>query len=530
MTSHSIQFEAFTLNMARLSLHGPAGQVELRPKSFEVLRYLAQHAGRIVTKAELMQAVWPDVIVTDESLTRCVSDVRHALGDGGQRIIRTVPRRGYLFDVTTSSGGFSGTPAQHKESEARAAMSDGAPVASWRRDMPTLAVKPFDDLGSDLEGSHFAEGFTNGILAALARVPKLSLIEDESPSLAISRQMSVHDLARRFDVRYVLKGSIRKNGEKVRVYAELLQASDGRYLWADQFDRDLHDHGDLLAIQDEITEQIVTALDVKLLHGEAGRIVRNVLKNPAARECSYRGEEVLWRATTKLEIQEAQRLFEEAIRLEPKASVGYSEAAMAYWLEAFLGMSATPSRSLDKAMKLAREALARKDVTGYPHLVLAHVHLTRREYDEALTEARRAVQTRPSCPGAYALKASVLCYLGRPAEAIEFAEYAVRLTPVWPPIFPAILAMAYYGAGRFEEAIASARATIDLDGQRVDPYLMLAASAVALGRMEEARWAAERVTKLKPGFALQEYGASQTYKDAGQLDRLLNHLRDAGLT
>ncbi len=530
MTSNSIQFEAFTLNMARLSLHGPAGQVDLRPKSFEVLRYLAEHAGRIVTKTELMQAVWPDVIVTDESLTRCVSDVRHAIGDNSQRIIKTVPRRGYLFDVATSSDGIPETGTHRKESEARPGASQSAPTASWRRDTPSLAVKPFDDLDPDPADSHLAEGLTNGILAALTRVPKLSLIEDESPSLAISRQMTVHDLGRRFDVRYVLKGSVRKCGEKVRVNAELLQTSDGRYLWAGQFDRDLHDHGDLLAIQDEITEQIVTAMDVKLLHGEAGRMVRNVLKNPAALESNYHGEEVLWHATTRLELHEAQRLFEETIRLEPKASVGYSEAALAYWLEAFLGLSGTPSRALDKAMKLARDALALKDVTGYPHLVMAHVHLIRREYDEALAEATRAVLARPSCPGSYSLKASVLCYLGRPTEAIEFAEYAVRLTPVWPPMFPAILASAYYGSGRYEEAVATAKATIDLDSQRVDPYLILAASDVVLGRAEEARWAAERIIKLRPAFKLQEYRASQPYKDPKQLDRLLSQLRDAGLT
>jgi len=414
--------------------------------------------------------------------------------------------------------------------EPRAETSESAPTASWRRDAPSLAVKPFDDLSPDSTESHLAEGFTNGILAALARMPRLSLIEDESPSLAISRQMTVHDLARRFDVRYVLKGSVQKNGKKIRVSAELLQTSDSRCLWADQFERELCSHGDLLAIQDEITKQIMTALDVKLLHGEAGRMVRNVFKNPAARECNYRGEEVLWRATTKPEIQEAQRLFEETIRLEPKASVGYSEAALAYWLEAFLGMSGTPARTLDKAMKLAREALARKDVTGYPHLVMAHIHLTRGECDEALTEATRAVSTRPSCPGSYALKASALCYLGRPAEAIEFAEYAVRLTPVWPPMFPAILATAYYGSGRYEEAIASAKATIELDSQRVDPYLILAASAVALGSMEEARWAADKVLKLRPAFALREYRASQPYKDPKLLDRLLSQLRDAGLS
>lgn len=181
-------------------------------------------------------------------------------------------------------------------------------------------------------------------------------------------------------------------------------------------------------------------------------------------------------------------------------------------------------------MELSRQAVALGDVTGYPHLVMAHVHLSRREYDEAETEASRAVLARPSCPTAYALKAGVLNYLGRPAEAIEFAQYAERLTPVHPPIYPAILASAYHASGRHEEAIAAAKAAIDLDDRNVDPYLVFTAANVALGDSEAARWAAEKVRTLKPGFRLADYAASQPYKDQAQLDRLLGQLKGAGLT
>ena len=405
----------------------------------------------------------------------------------------------------------------------------GAPSARGKQRVPTLAVKPFENVGSNPEQAHWADGITYGILGALTRVHGLALIQDESASLAKSKQMSIQELTRRFDVRYILKGGVRKHDGRIRVNAELLEAATGRYIWAEQFDRDLRDTGDLFAIQDEIVEQIVTALDVKLLTGEAARLVRTSLSNPAALENVDRGELLLWSSPTRVEIREAQRLFEEVIRLEPNASVGYAEAGLAYWLEAISGLSASPIQSLEKAVEFSRQALALGDITGYPHLVLAHIQLSRREYGEAEAEASEAVLARPSCPAAYSLKAAVLNYLGRPDEAIEFAQYAVRLTPVQLPIFPAMLAGAYHGAGRHEEAVGAAKAALELDDKSVDPHLILAAANVALGHIEAARWAAEKVLKLKPRFHLAEYAVSQPYKEQKHLDRLLDQLRGAGL-
>lgn len=402
-------------------------------------------------------------------------------------------------------------------------------TGSERSNKPSLAIKPFDNLSGDPEQDHFADGLTHGITAALTRVPRLTLIADESPSLIKSKQMTVVELGRQFDVRFILQGGVRILGRKIRVSAGLREVSTGRHLWAEDLDRDLNDIGDLFAIQDEITEEIVTALDVKLLSGEAARLVRKVFKNRAALESYYQGEQMLWRSTTRLELGEARRLFEESIRLEPTASVGYAVAALTYWIEVVSGLTATPGHSLERAVELAREALELEDVTGFPHLVLAHVYLSRRAYDEAIAEVDRAVSTRPSCPGAYSLKASVLNYLGRPGEAIEFAQYAVRLTPVHPPDYPAVLASAYYGSERHEEAIIAARASIELDETNLDSYLILTASNQILGHPEEAQLAAKQVLKLKPEFSIAEFAKSQPYKEQERLDRLTTQLRSAGL-
>jgi class 3 adenylate cyclase/tetratricopeptide (TPR) repeat protein len=393
---------------------------------------------------------------------------------------------------------------------------------------PSIAVKPFAPMGRDEEQQQLADGLTNGISVALTRLPGLIFINDESPSLVESKRLTIQELAARLNVRYVLKGNIQKFGNKIRVSAELIEVSTSQVQWAGQFDRTLKDLGDFFAIQDDITEEIVTALDVKLLSGEAARLVRRAFKDPTALEYYFRGEDLLWRATMRLEFREAERLFEETIRLQPDSPVGYAAAALTYWVEVISGLSDSPDRALDQAVERAHEAIDRNDVTGYAHLVLAHVHLQKRNFDDAMTEATRAVLDRPSCPAAYALKAAVLTYTGRPDEAIEFAQYATRLTPVHPPMIPAILASALYGSGRYEEAAAAAQAAIELRETDVDPYLVLAASKTAKGSPEEARLAAEKVLELNPDFSLAKFSKSQPYKKRKQLSQLLDHLRGAG--
>ena len=168
-------------------------------------------------------------------------------------------------------------------------------------------------------------------------------------------------------------------------------------------------------------------------------------------------------------------------------------------------------------------------MTGYAHLVMAHVYLQRREFEEAMIEATSAVLDRPSCPAAYALKAAVLTYIGLPKEAIEFAQYATRLTPAHPPMFPAILASTFYGSRRYEEAIAAAQAAIELRATDVDPYLILAASNSAMDQLGQARLAAEKAVELVPDFNLAEFSETQPYKDQKDLERLLNNLKIAGL-
>jgi len=204
-------------------------------------------------------------------------------------------------------------------------------------------------------------------------------------------------------------------------------------VWAESYDRQLDD---LFAVQDEITRDIVTAMDIKLVSGESARTVRQSLRNPAALEKYYRGWQALF-GSTREGINKARQMFEETILLEPGSSLGYALAAWAHWWSVFRGLSDNVSYSLQRATELAQQALGLDDVTGLPHLMMAQIYLLQHDHSKAIAEAELAVLARPSCDGSYAAKAYILNYLGRPAEAIELAKYAMRLTPVYPIFYPA---------------------------------------------------------------------------------------------
>jgi DNA-binding SARP family transcriptional activator/TolB-like protein len=391
---------------------------------------------------------------------------------------------------------------------------------------PSLLIRPFSNMSKDAEQDYFAEGLTKDISIALTKIPGLFLAEDGSPLEQTSRGMGVPELGRAFGVRYVLSGGVRRHGERVRVNAELIDAASSQCLWGERFDRELHD---LFSIQDEITEEIVTAMDVKLMQGEAARFMRKALTNPGALDASYRGWYALYHGTGRQGVLEAQHLFEEVIRLEPEAPLGYASAALAYWAEAGFGRVVVHSAAMEHAADLARKALELGDTTGYAHLVMALVHLANQEYDEAMAQATSGVAARPNCNGAYAIKAGVLNFLGRPREAIEFAQYAVRLTPVYPAEFPAVLAAAYHDSNRYTEAIAAARASLQLRNDDIDSMLILAAASVAQGNLDEAREIAATVKRLDPTFRLTEFSVTQPYRNPQDLERLIGRLREAGL-
>ena len=390
---------------------------------------------------------------------------------------------------------------------------------------PSLAVLPFANLSADSKQDYFSDGLTMDIMTALVRIPGLFLISEISMFSYKSKAPSIRELGGQLGVSHVLDGGVRKEGDRIRITARLLETTTGRQVWAERYDRKIDD---IFAVQDEITERIVEAMDIKLVTGEMAHTIRKVLRNPDALEYYYRGWEALF-GSTKNDIEEAQQMFEETTRLEPESSFGYALAAWAHWWSVDQGLSEDIAHSLERAIELARKAEDLEDFTGLSNLVMAQIHLYKHEHDKALEAAQKAVLARPSCDLSYVAKANILTYLGRPTEAIDLAKFAIRLAPVYPPFFQKTLAAAFYGNGQYEEAITSAKEVLKSDEGNLDAFLILAGANAALDQQEEASKAATEIKRIKPDFLLKKYAETQPYSDPKILKQVTSMLQRAGV-
>jgi TolB-like protein len=268
-------FEGFMLDLEQGSLCNDHGEIELRPKSFQVLRYLVANAGRLVAKEELLQAMWPNVMVSEESLSRCISDVRSALQDVESRIIKTVPRRGYRFTAPVTASEASTTNPVASDAEVLTAPGG-----------PSIAVLPFANMSGDPEQEYFADGMVEEITTALSRFKNLLVIARNSSFTYKGNASDVKQVGRELGVRYVLEGSVRKAANRVRITTQLINASTGAHLWADRFEGAIEG---IFELQDQVTKSVVGAITPTVERAEIGRAVLKPTDNLVAYDHYMRG-------------------------------------------------------------------------------------------------------------------------------------------------------------------------------------------------------------------------------------------------
>jgi adenylate cyclase len=516
-----LQFEGYTLDIVRYSLRTGDREVALRRKSFELLRYLVENPDRLVTKEELLKAIWPDVIVTDESLAHCVSEVRQALGDSKQTIIATVPRRGYRFAAAVS----------------RIAASAGAPplVAPSGSDAghglgrPSVAVLPFANLSGDPQQDYFSDGITEDITTELSRFSELMVIARNSSFQYKGKAVDIRQVGRELGVRYVLEGSVRHSGDRIRITAQLVDAVTGAHRWAERYDREL---ADVFAVQDKVVRAIAAILAAHVRRAETERAL---LKPPAACEAYdyyLRGAEAFFlhmNRRTKASLYEARRLLEQSLAIDPayaRAAAMLSWTHVHAYIEPFDGDYISPA-ALDRALELAETAVHLDARLPQARAQLGHVLFFKRQHDAAIVEWERALALNPNFIDFRYARA--LIDAGEPARAIEVLEANMRLDPFQPiPAF-GVMGAANYWLKRYGEAVRLFRECASRLPNLQWPHVCLVSAYAQTGQLEEARAEAGEVLRINPGFTIESYKRLIVFKDPKEVEHRLDGLRKGGL-
>ena len=390
-------------------------------------------------------------------------------------------------------------------------------------DKASIAVLPFVNLSDDLKQEYFSDGITENIITALSKVKNIFVIGRNSTFTYKDKPVKIKQVAEELGVRYVLEGSVQKTEDHVRITAQLTDALTGKNLWAERYDRDLKD---LFALQDEITMKIVTVLRVKLTEGESfvGVDTNNLdahLKYLQSRKQNQR--------KTKEGNALAQKLIEEDIALDSEYATAYLILSATHLMDIQYGLSESPKQSLKTAEKLVQKAISLSGVNANARAFLGRIYLTKRQYNEAITEGKRAVEMAPNSAFVHAALAYSLKNAGRPEEAIILYKKAIRLSPISDSWYVSDLGNCYGMLGRYEEAISAYKRAISLSPESPYYHTVLAANYFLAGREGEARAEIVRAMEIDPTHSLESFGKGELYKNREYLDRVIDALRKAGL-
>jgi len=392
-------------------------------------------------------------------------------------------------------------------------------------DKPSIAVLPFTNMSGDSKEDYFSDGITEEIITALSKVPYLFVISRQSTFTYKGKPVKVKQVSEELGVRYVLEGSVRKEGNKVRITAQLIDAITGHHLWAERYDRDLKD---IFALQDEITMKIITAMQVKLTVGELANLWAEGTKNlDAYLKCMEAYTNYL--RTTKEGNALGKKLAEEVIALDPKYPRGYVLLAQIYLWDILLGTTESPEKSLAKAKEFAEKAIALDNSESTAHGLLGSIYLMSRQHDKAITQVERAISLNPNDASNSIRLGFVLLNAGRPEEAISALKNHRRLNPIPSQQYYLQLVTAYRLSGQYKEAIEIGKEALRQVPNNINIYLQLTATYSMMGHEEEARAAAAEVMKINPKFSLEWYAKTIYLKNQNDIDKTIDALRKAGL-
>jgi TolB-like protein/Flp pilus assembly protein TadD len=492
----------------------------VEPQVFDLLEFLIRNRDRMVSRDDLLAAVWNGRIVSESTLASRINAARTAIGDNGkdQRLIRTVLRKGIRF--------VGAVREEQKPGAATTAVAAKQPrFALPLPDSPSIAVLPFSNMSGDAEQDYFADGISEDIITGLSKLRWFFVIARNSSFTYKGKVVDIRQVGRELGVRYVLEGSVRKGGSRVRVTAQLIDAVTGKHLWADHYDRDVTD---IFALQDEITKKVVAAIEPKLLEAEGIRSQNRSPEDLDAWDMLIRANSLFWRLT-KDESQAAIALLEEVVQRHPFYAPAHSMLAFVLLVSRQGGWHMMEPQ-VAQAANLAARAVELDDSDPWAHLALGFVAFTRRRTDEAAEEFQRALDLNPNFAAAHGFLGCALAFDGRSDQAIDHIEQAIRMSPHDPQnaLLNAALAAAHYQAGRYAEAVGFGRKAIQQRFELTNGHRIYVASLAQAGRIDDARSALARLQELHPDNSIAWIERNVPYTP-GPMAKFLEGFRAAGL-
>ena len=521
-----ILFEDYILDPERRELTRGVDAVAMGPQVFDLLLYLVENRERVVTKDDLLNAVWGGRIVSESTLTSHINAVRKAIGDSGeqQRLIRTVPRKGFRFvgDVSEAQ-----QPTGALQAESARPNEPLAPVLALP-DSPSIAALPFLNLSGDPEQEYFADGVVEDIITELSRIRWLFVIARNSSFTYKGRAVDVKQVGRELGVRYVLEGSMRKAANRVRITGQLIDTSTGAHLWAERFEGTLDDIFDL---QDQITTNVVGAIAPQLERAEIERAKRKPTESLDAYDYYLRGMANLHRGT-KEAVNESLTLFYKAIELDPDFASAHGMAAWCYFWRKLNGWMTNREKEIAEGARLARRAveLGKDDAVALARSGHVLGHLVG-DLDGGIALIDRALVLNPNLAAAWFLGGFLRIWRGEPDDAIERFARAMRLSPLDSEMYrmQAGTAMAHLLAGRFDIASSWAEKAL----RELPSFLIvagiIAASHALTGRMDDARRAMQHMRQLDPALRISNLKDWLPLQRPEHLATFADGLRKAGL-
>ncbi|MEX0346254.1 MAG: winged helix-turn-helix domain-containing tetratricopeptide repeat protein [Rhizobiaceae bacterium] len=508
------RFADMTLDTRLAELHGGDGPVKVEPKVLRLITYLIENADHVVSKDELIEKVWDGRIVSDAALNSRINAARRAVGDSGseQKIIKTLSRRGFRFIADLQRdiepGGSAPEPGLSQTThtdQLSVSLSDPGSIRDLHVDpaspleRPAIAVIPFTNMSGDAEQEYFADGLTEDMITALSNWRSFPVIARNSVFAYKGKAIDVRTVAGELGARFLLEGSVRTAGGRVRITAQLVDANSGHHIWAERLDRELDD---IFDVQDEITHQLAAVVAPELERSEQRRIKAKRPSNLSAWEYYHRGQAHLSEFIGE-EYTKAREMFEKAIALDPNYSDAFVGIFQTHSRNLMESNAADPAETKSAALAAAKRAVELDEASSNARYALGNSYLWLREFDAAVTELETALQLNPSNALARVILGNVLNLSGRHEEAIHHIETGTGLNPMDSRaghFFKTWLAEAHFCNGDDEMAANLARAAIRHRAGYPLSNLVLGCALACSGSTVDAKAALAQCEREKPGF------------------------------